>query len=143
MNVIFISNIVFEPYWSEYIKYSLYTITRSIKSEYIAYDELQNYVNNIESAEIIAVCLNINTFYPDLSVDVISGELTYEDIEKDCIRMCAELYSAIKAHTYALIIWFGFEDYSYLLSKICGTIPSFCGLVDKLNLTLGNMLNDV
>ena len=143
MNATFISNIIFEPYWSKYIKNSLYTITRDIKSEYVAYDELQDYVNDIESAEIIAVCLNINALYPNLSVDVISGELTYENIENDCVRKCAELYSKIKAHTNALVIWFGFEDYSYLQSNICGTIQALNGLVDKLNLTLGNMLNDV
>lgn len=143
MHVTFISNIVFEPYWSEYIKDSLYTITHNIKSEYVAYDELRDYVRNIESAEIVVVCLDINVFYPNLSVDFTSEKFTYEDIEKDCIRTCEELYSTIKAHTDALIIWFGFEDYSFLQSNICGAIQAFNGLVDKLNLALGNILTDV
>lgn len=142
MNVTFISNVILEPYWSEYIKDSLNPITHNITSEYIAYGELWDYVNNIKSTEIIAVCLNINALYPNLSVDVISGELTYENIEKDCIQKCTQLYSTIKAHTDAFVIWFGFEDYFYVQSNICGTIQPFSGLVDKINLSLSNILKD-
>lgn len=143
MNAILISNIAFEPYWNECIKDSLSSITHNIKFEYVEYDEFRHYASNIESAEIVVVCLDINVLYPNLSVDFISGKLTCKNIENDCIRKCAELYSTIKTHTDALIVWFGFDDYSCLQSNICGTIQAFNGLVDKLNLTLRNMLNGV
>lgn len=141
MNITLISNIVFEPYWKDCIKNNSSTFFNRIKSKYILYNESEYNINDIESADIVVICLNFEVMYPNYSIDIINKKITYEDIEKDCIEKCSKLYSTIKARTDALIIWFGFEDYSCLQSYICGTILPYNGLVDKINLELKNMLN--
>ena len=136
-----ISNICLEPYWRMYIKDRLSCASDDVQTNFILYEAHQDHRDDLQSADMIIVCLNFNRFYPNLSNDVSAGRVTYEDIEKDCITRCKKLYAYIKAYNRsAHIIWFGFEDYDCLQSGNYGSVISFGGVIDRLNLALNDLL---
>ena len=94
-----ISNICFEPYWRKSVEQHLGGSYNSINFQFISYESYQDDIGEIASSDIILVCLNFDELYPDILNDFSSGKITYKDIEKDCLRICSELYYVIKKHS--------------------------------------------
>lgn len=134
-----ISNICFEPYWRTYVEQYWGVSFNSIELKFISYESYQDDIGEIASSDIILVCLNFEELYPDLFNDTFAGKITYKDVEKDCLRICSELYSDIKKHSKAVVSWFGFEDYCADRLKF-GSSPVFQGLVDRINLFLFDLI---
>lgn len=134
-----LSNLSFEAQWQLCIKERKSCAFSDTLYNYISYEEYYESAKNIRSAEVIAVCLNFEELYPDLSGNILSGKVTYEAVENDCIQRCKNLYLYVKNHSKAHVIWFGFEDYYSLHSKNYGSILPFDGLVDNINLRLYDM----
>lgn len=86
--------------------------------------------------------MNFAELYPNISNDVLTGIIEYEAVEKDCIHNFEELFSYIKNHSNATLIWFGFEDYFCFQNKNYGYLLAFNGLVDRINLFLNDMLKE-
>ena len=139
-NIALISNICFEPYWRSYIKERFTSLFSDISIVLISTDEIQLSKEEIEEADIVCICINFEAQYPNFKSDVITGNITYSDIENDCLQKCRELYLFIKANCRAEIIWFGFEDYYCVGSENYGSLLFFNGLIDRLNLQLSDML---
>lgn len=137
-----LTNISFEPYWETYIKDRFSCLSSDIQINAVLYDAYQDNIDNIRFAEIIVVCLNYEAFYTNLSNDISSGKVTYEAVEADCINKCRELYSYVKTHGNASVVWFGFEDYYFPHSSNYGSLLFFDGLVERLNLVLNDMLKE-
>ena len=134
-----ISNICFEPYWRKSVEQHLGGSYNSINFQFISYESYQDNIGEIASSDIILVCLNFEELYPDILNNFFAGKITYKDIEKDCLRICSELYSDIKKHSKAVVSWFGFEDYCADRLKF-GSSPVFQGLVDRINLFLFDLI---
>lgn len=140
--ILFITNVCFEPYLRAYIKECFSPRSCEVQINIVPYEEYWNYIYNIESAEIIGVCLSFDDLYSNISNEVLSEKATYDAIEADCINKCQELYFYLRDHSNALVIWFGFEDYYCYQSTNYGSLIVFEGLVDRLNLTLCDLLKE-
>ena len=137
-----LSNICFEPYWRTFIKERFSHPSYDIQINSILYEECQDNIEDIRFSDLIVVCVNFEMFYTDLLNEISSGKVTYEAIKDDCINKCRNLYSYLKSHSNAPVIWFGFEDYYGFQGKNYGSLLSFEGLIDKLNLALNDMLQE-
>ena len=138
--ILFISNVCFEPHLRTYIKSSLSFLSCDAQFDFVTYDESRDNTSRIKKSDIVVVCLNFEAFYPNLSIDISSEKVVYEDIEKDCIQKCKDLHLLIKENTSAHIIWFGFEDYYCLQNNFNGLLVAFDGLVDRINLIIKDIL---
>ncbi len=136
-----ISNICFEPYWRTFVEQYLGVSFNSIELKFISYESYQDDIGAIAASDIILVCLNFEELYPDILNDFSAGKITYKDVEKDCLRICSELYSDIKKHSNASVFWFGFEDYYADHLKLSSS-PAFEGLVDRINLLLYDLIEE-
>ena len=135
-----ISNICFEPYWRTCVEQYLGDSFKSTELKFISYESYQDGIREIASSDIVLVYLSFEELYPDILNDFSVEKITYKDVEKDCIRICSELYSSIKKHSNASIFWFGFEDY-YCADRLkFGSSPVFEGLVDRINLFLFDLI---
>ena len=137
-----LTNICFEPYWRTFIKQRFSRLSYDTQLNAILYDEYQDNIDDFRFANLILVCLSFEELYSNLSNDILSGKTTYKAIENDCINKCSNLYSYIKSHSKASLIWFGFEDYYCLQCRNYGALLSFEGLVDQLNFALNDMIKE-
>lgn len=137
-----ITNVCFEPYLRAYIKERFSSLSCEVQINIVLFEEYRDYIDNIGLADTIVVCLNFDEFYSNLSNDVLSEKVTYEAVETDCVNKCRELYTYLKAHSDANVIWLGFEDYYCHQNRNYGSVIAFEGLVDRLNLTLSDLLKE-
>lgn len=136
-----ITNICFEPYLKASIKdYFFQYSNDNIRVNYLSFEEYKHNLDYIKFADIIVVCLNFEALYPDIILDVLKGQVSYDTIEKDCLYVCKQLSSYVTSNSNAKLIWFGFEDYYCIQSNSLGSLLSFDGIVDRLNLSLHTMM---
>lgn len=140
--IILISNVIFEPFWQMYLKDVFGSLITDLHTDFISYDDYENYSDCISAADYVVVCLNFESFYLNLPDDVFSERITYDSIVENCVCKCKKLYSFIKTYSLSQIIWFGFEDYYHHNDIICGTVPVFGGVVDKINVSLLDTFDD-
>lgn len=137
-----ISNICLEPYWRTCVEQYLSDSYNSIKLHFISYENYQDDIEEIAYSDIILVCLNLEKLYPDILNDSSTGKITYKDVEKDCLRICSELYYCIKKHSNATVFWFGFEDYYCAERLNFNSSLAFAGLADQINLFLFDLIKE-
>ena len=137
-----LTNICFEPYWRTFVKERFSCLPYDTQINSILYEGYQDNIKDINFSDLIVVHLNFEMFYLDLSNAISSGKVTYEAIKDDCINKCRNLYSYIKSHSKAPVIWFGFEDYYSIQKNNYGALLPFEGVVDQLNLALNDMLKE-
>lgn len=137
-----LTNICFEPYWRTFVKERFSCLPYDTQINSILYEGYQDNIKDINFSDLIVVHLNFEMFYFDLSNAISSGKVTYEAIKDDCINKCRNLYSYIKGHSKAPVIWFGFEDYFSIQKNNYGALLPFEGVVDQLNLALNDMLKE-
>lgn len=136
--IVFISNIILEPYLKSCIAKSFL----SSAVHCVPYEEFNEKLIFVQNSDIIVICLNFDETYPNIFTDISSKKLSSDDIIRDAITRCRELYDSVKACSNAPIIWFGFEDYytnSYIVS---GNISVLDGLVDKVNQAIREIMRD-
>ena len=137
-----LTNICFEPYWRTFVKERFSCLSNDIQIDSILYEGYQDNIKDINFSDLIVVHLNFEMFYVDLLNEISSGKVTYEAIKNDCIDKCRNIYSYIKSHSKAPVIWLGFEDYYSIQRNNYGALLSFEGVVDELNLALNDMLKE-
>lgn len=135
--LILISNITAEPIFRVCADDIL--LKNGIEVMFVAYEDFRNCSYAFGSADIVAVFLNFDGFYTNITKDLLSGKIGYNDVENDCVDKCMELYSFVKKYSKARIIWFGFEDYYLSNSKNYGLLYVYDGLLDQINLILYGM----
>ncbi|PWL98724.1 MAG: hypothetical protein DBY04_03495 [Clostridiales bacterium] len=140
--ILLISNICFEPHFRSYIKYCFSNHSCDVKINTVSFEDISTDVTKFKTADIIVVCLNYETLYNDLSNDLFVGKISKTTIECDCVQKSSELYSYIKSHSYARIIWFGFEDYYLFQNNNYGMLLAFDGLIDRINLTISDLIQE-
>lgn len=138
--IVFISNIVLEPYLKLYISKSL--LSSAVHLDCVSYEEITENQIVIQESDLIVVCLDFDAFYPNALTDISSKELSSDYITRDAITRCRELYDSVKACSNAPIIWFGFEDYYTNSYIVFGNLPVLDGLVDKVNQAIREMMRD-
>lgn len=136
--IVFISNIILEPYLKSYIAKSLL----SYAVHCVPYEEFNEKLIFIQNPDIIVICLNFDETYPNALTDISSKKLSSDDITRDAITRCRELYDSVKSCSNAPIIWFGFEDYYTNSYIVFGNLPVLDGLVDKVNQAIREMMRD-
>lgn len=137
-----LTNICFEPYWRTFVKERFSCLPYDTQINSILYEGYQDNIKDINFFDLIVVHLNFEMFYVDLLNEISSGKVTYEAIKDDCIDKCRNLYSYIKSHSKAPVIWLGFEDYYSTQKNNYGALLPFEGVVDQLNLALNDMLKE-
>lgn len=142
IRIVFVSNIIFEPYLRTYISKEFSALVSGIQLTCVPAEELDGKQDELKNAEVIIVCMNFNELYPDALTDIVSKKISSDDITKDSIKRSQELYSLLKECSNAKVLWFGFEDYYLNHNIVCGTVPGLNGLVDRINQTISEMLTD-
>lgn len=136
-----ITNVCVEPYLRTDIEKCFQGVTNELQISITSFEEHRD-CYDVNDADIVVICLNFDELYPNISNDVSSGRVTYEEVESDCIHKCENLFTYIKSNSKAHIIWFGFDDYNHIQNNNYGTLLVYDGLVDQINLSLKDMLND-
>jgi len=136
-----ITNVCVEPYLRTDIEKCFQGVTNELQISITSFEEHRD-CDDVNDADIVVICLNFDELYPNISNDVSSGRVTYEEVESDCIHKCENLFAYIKSNSKAHIIWFGFDDYNHIQNNNYGTLLVYDGLVDQINLSLKDMLND-
>lgn len=138
--IVLVSNIVLEPYWCPCMEASFATSKAGVQTICISYEELDGHLSILGGADIVAVCLNFETLYPNVSNDVALGCISLDDVKQDAVDRCRRLYAQIKASGHARVVWFGFEDYCPRHDHLYGAVPALGGVVDQLNAVVMDML---
>ena len=142
IQIAWISNIVLEPYIRMYIKSAFSPVGINVQLEFIMYEELYQKHDLIQNAQIAVICLNYQVLCQNglkiTSETYCNTKQLYRDI---CINN-QELLSHIKINSNAKVVWFGFEDYYTKSPFLFGTICEIAGLVDRINLSLCEILTD-
>lgn len=138
--IVFISNITVEPYLKSYIAKVFSPFV--VKLNCVSYEEITEAQNVIQESDVVVVCLNFDTLYPNAITDIFSKKLSSDEITRDAINRCRKLYDSIKASSGVPVIWFGFEDYYTSCDIVSGNLPILDGLVDKVNQTIRKMMRD-
>lgn len=140
IRIVLISNIIFEPYLRTYIFKLFSASTSDIQLTCVPYEEINEKHIILQSADIIALCLNFDILYPNALNDVMSAKILSDDIVRDSIKRCKELYFSIKSCSNAHIIWFGFEDYYINNDIVYGNISALSGAIGRINQNVSEML---
>lgn len=127
-----ISNINICPYLEEYVYKNIYKEKKGASIEIVDYGEYKQLP--ADKFDIIVVILNFEMLFPNLidSYYKFSGKEWLDNITNICIN----LYDCLKKKSNAKIIWFGFEDYSFSISKYSGNVIFFDNLVGNVNNTI-------
>lgn len=141
LQIAWISNVIFEPYIQVCIKGTFLPTEYSVLLNCIMYEEIESDTDIIKSADIVVVCLHFEELYPNYTV-ALGSDYTIDQSCNDIKNSNLELLSLIKANSKAKIIWFGFEDYFTKDHILFGTKPKLSGLVDRVNLSLCEILSD-
>ena len=115
MNIVVISNITLEPFFSKYLKSIFAEEGFNVKVYSISYNEafLKEKTNYYIEADHIIICLNLDCLYPNLQNDLIGEKIKFEDVVRDIHNEITELYTVLKQKSRASVIWMGTEDYCY------------------------------
>ena len=141
INIVWVSNIIFEPYLGLNISASFRDIGIKASLTYLPYEQYSGDSDMIKAADFICVCLNFDELYPNALNDIASKKLSLEDLETDLFERCSILYGKIKDDSCAPVIWFGFEDYYNDLVCIHGATFILDGMIDKTNHDLLSLLD--
>lgn len=142
--ILFISNVIFEPYLRTLLPAAFSRSQPFIQLNFLAYEELKEDFDILLNAVFVVVCLNFEDWYPNAENDILCGKILADDIERDVITRCQNMYSLLKNKANVSIIWFGFEDYYCNSHNICGARLMLDGLIDRINQQLCYMLsNDI
>ena len=142
LRIVWLSNIVFEPYLQSGILHSFSDECIQPKLHFISYEEYPEKSDEFRNVDCVVVALNFEALYPDAVNDVIAGKNPAEEIEADLVLKIQSLYSGIRSQTNAPVIWFGFEDYCDKQDSVCGMIPVLSYLVDRINQKMLSLLSD-
>lgn len=138
--IVLISNVMLETYWGTCIAESFSKSASNAHTYCTSYEEFDENITDLNKANFVVVCINFEVLYPNVSKDIVSEEIRLDDLEQGILNKCKRLYSRIRSSTNAKIIWFGFEDYSFHQDALCGAIPAFRGMVDRINMMLIDVL---
>lgn len=141
--IAWISNILFEPHLSGCLVDSFFKSGLNVEYVYVPYDGMYEENNKLMEASLVVVILNFESMYPNLTTQLLKKITSTSDIICDGTLRCRELYSFIKKHTDAPIVWFGFEDYCFRDVALFGRALFCGGVVDQLNLKIASELPDI
>jgi FkbH-like protein len=139
-----ISNITFEPHFVLAFNEAFKTVDVHFKISSIPYEEhySSEYQATIIKANMVIVCLNFETLFPDLFYNLSSNPQIITIKINEIITVCKKIYADISSSSNARILWFLFEDYFNKLHIVAGY--PYNALVDKINAELSDTLkNDV
>lgn len=144
LSISLISNIILEPYFSQEIKH--FFLDKEIEISNILFSEFESQSNLqiLSKSNMIIILLNFENMYPNCINDLLSENYNVEDIYSNAFSNCKILYEILKKEakeSSASILWFGFEDYCYKNDIYEGTISPLKSLVDKINLSLEELIN--
>lgn len=140
IQITLISNILFEPYMKRDIKKVFEQKGFVANINYLPYADDLCIVEAIKDVDIVVVCLNFEEMYPDVGSVFDTGGYSDKEILNITIQKCKKLYDWLKSNGDFLVLWFGFEDYYDKRSTVFGNLYFLGGLVDRINLSLREML---
>lgn len=137
INIIMISNIIFEPYFQPFISDIFIESDLSANVAYLNFQEYQSAENDdkLRHSDILIVALNFEYLYPNAINDICSGAKCIDDYISISLHTCIRLYQYIKSKTQAQILWLGFEDY-------CNQYNFTYNIIDQINTRIISMLEE-
>lgn len=142
LELMWISNLTFEPFLSAAVRQAFAPAGEKVSLNAMAYEAVAEEGSTLEKADLIAVCLNFEGWYPNAEIDLAQGKITRQEMKEDAIARCKALLQVVRGRTQAKILWFGFEDTFSVSSTVYGQVPWMGGLVDEINLKMVSLLTN-
>lgn len=142
LQIVWISNVIFEPYIQESITSAFGSTEYSIRLNCVMYEEIYSNIETLKSADIVVVCLNFEVLYPDLILETQKADCLVDQSCNEIKNSNLALFSLIKSTSKAKIIWFSFEDYFTKDYILFGAKDKLSELITRVNLSLCEGLND-
>lgn len=142
MNILLISNIVCEPYFSKSI-YKYFSLLQCKPDVfYIPYNSYadEQCRHRIQESDLLILLINFDCLYPNYYLDLLSQRITKQDIIQQTTKLCHTTYTTLKSFTAIPIYWFSFENFYHPISHIQGNIYSSEIAIDKINDSLSELL---
>lgn len=139
INITVISDIIFDPYFTQSIKACFGECT---KIHSIPYGEQNDdkHLTQIEKSDIVVVWLNLESSYLNICDALYTQSTPDQQIIEEVVASCNKLYVDISEHSNAYIIWFLFEDYYSKLPIVTSYI--YNAFVDNINIKLVDTLKN-
>ncbi len=144
-NIVVITNITLQPFFSIYLKDTFIKVKFEADFEFIPFNEYLSGANRekIINANKIVVWLNIDCFYPNLINDLTCGKASADDFEQDIKSKFINLNAFLKQSSQASVLWIGTEDYCYHPYTYClGYRIINKGLIDRVNIMLNEIIEE-
>ena len=135
-----ISNLFLGPHFPTYLKEVFLTSQIEVEFISIPYRECAEHIEILQDMDYLFVCLDFGNLYPNIE-NAFAVEGSIDELIEHTISECTTLYNVIKNNTLAPILWFGFEDYCYKYENILGTVPILDNLIDRINISIYNIVN--
>lgn len=141
IKIVVISNIILEPFFSDFIKNDFSACMDSVCVETVLYENYLHERDKVRNADCIVIWRNIDGFYPNLINRIIDGSTSIDDVIRDNNERSQTLYSFLKETTSAHIVWMGAEDYCYnQYANISGNTFVCQEIVDRINIEYNVMM---
>lgn len=139
-----ITNITLDIYLEPIIKkiFAKISLLASILPiSYVLYNSEESQLK-LKQADIIVICLNFDSMFPNAMNDILSNRLSYKQLFVNTIKACNVLYDYIVHKSNTHIIWFGFEDYFYRYSHFKGFVSANNSLIGDINIELIKLITE-
>ena len=135
VNIAVISNITLEPYFDTLLSKKFAEISINTNIIMVNYENAMSdaCIESLQKSELIVIIINFDYMFPDVINDIYSGKINVLEFEEQCFRILCTFYSYIKKYVTNPIIWFGFEDYCYMITKVKGYVPICGNIVETIN----------
>lgn len=139
MNLSIISNVLVEHHIRNLSNHNdIKNIFKNIN--YISFESVYEEKNKLSASDVIAVIINFDALCLETEKNLILQNI--DRIENDIYNRCNRIYTYIKTNYNVKVVWFGFEDYSFGYECLFGNIYVYNGLVDRINLKLGSIIQN-
>ncbi len=141
-NIVFISNVVLEPYLEPCLKMMFAGDEYNIFLKQVLYDDYKSELNDIifDNCNMFVVFLNFDVLVDDIINIIARGEKNSLQVIEEMYSLCEALYCYLKQNYETTIVWFGFEDYYCQYKNVVGHVSLSGWLVDKINIKLAEMI---
>lgn len=140
INLIVISNITFEPYFTRCINNIFQTINTNVNTIFVPYEEYFIIETERFRCDYVCICLNFDCLFYAQNMDTLLSKTSsvrlYEEVELAYFTM----YNYIKSRLNSPVLWFGFEDYYHTQPFFLGHTIICDGMVDNMNIRLYGLL---
>ena len=142
ITIALISNITLEPFLLPQLQECFASSEINVTLQRIPYNEYEGSGDTLANADFVVICLNFEDLYPNAVIDTLSKRISTMELLQDVCMKCQMLQQFLSKQTKAYRLWFGFEDEGFRQAELQGSVPPLEMLIDRINLTLYEMMEE-